>query len=100
MNKVVLIGRLTRDVNTRHLQKEKQVAVARYILAIPRKCKHNNAPDFDFVNCVAYGKSAEFAQKNFFKGVRIAVVGHLQTDSYIEKDGIRVCITEIIVDEQ
>ena len=100
MNKVVLVGRLTRDPEVRYSSGEIQTAVARYMLAVERRFKRNNEPTADFIQCVVFGKSAEFAEKFFRQGMRISVSGRIQTGSYTNKDGVRVYTTEVIVEEQ
>lgn len=100
MNKVILIGRLTKDPDVRYSQGQNQTAIARYSIAVPRRFKRDGEPDCDFINCVSFGKTAEFAQKYFYKGIKIAVVGHIQTGSYADKNGNKVYTTDVIVDEQ
>lgn len=95
MNRVILIGRLTAAPELRHTQKG--TAVASYRLAVDRQQKQDGQPDADFINCVAWGKSAEFADKYLAKGMKIAVEGRIQTGSY-EKDGVKHYTTNIIVD--
>ncbi len=100
MNKVFLMGRLTRDPEVRYSQGENAMAVARYALAVDRKYNRNNdEQSADFINCVAFGRNGEFAEKYLRKGTKIVVVGHIQTGSYTNKDGIRVYTTDVIVDE-
>lgn len=100
MNKVYLIGRPTRDPEVRYSQGENAMAVARYTLAVDRKYNRNNdEQSADFINCVAFGRNGEFAEKYLRKGIKIAVVGHIQTGSYTNKDGIRVYTTDVVVDE-
>lgn len=100
MNKVYLIGRPTRDPEVRYSQGENAMAIARYTLAVDRKYNRNNdEQSADFINCVAFGRNGEFAEKYLRKGIKIAVVGHIQTGSYTNKDGIRVYTTDVVVDE-
>lgn len=99
MNKVVLIGRCTRDPEVRYLQGENATAVARYTLAVDRAFKRDGEQSADFINCVAFGKRGEFAEKYLRKGTKIAVVGRIQTGSYTNKDGQKVYTTDVIVDE-
>ena len=99
MNKVILIGRLTRDPDVRYSQGENQTAVARYTLAVDRKYKHDGEQAADFINCVAFGKNGEFAEKYLHKGIKIAVCGRIQTGSYTNKDGQKVYTTDIVVEE-
>lgn len=100
MNKVVLVGRLTRDPEVRYTQGENQTAIARYTLAVDRRFKRDGEPTADFINCVVFGKSAEFAEKYFRQGLRVAISGRITTGSYTNKDGIKVYTTEVTVEEQ
>lgn len=100
MNKVVLMGRLTRDPEVRYSQGEKAMAIARYTLAVNRRFKRDGESDADFINCVAFGRAGEFAEKYFHQGMRIVVSGRIQTGSYTNKDGVKVYTTEVIIEEQ
>lgn len=100
MNKAILMGRLTRDPQVRYSQGEKSMAVARYTLAVNRIYKNNGEQEADFINCIAFGKAGEFAEKYFRQGTKIAVTGRIQTGSYTNKEGQKVYTTEVIVDEQ
>ena len=100
MNKVILIGRLTRDPEVRYTQGDNAMAIARYSLAVDRRFKRDGEPDADFINCVAFGKSGEFAEKYLKKGTKVAVVGRIQTGSYTNKDGQKVYTTDVVVEEQ
>lgn len=100
MNKVILMGRLTRDPEVRYSQGEKATAIARYSLAVNRIFKRDGEPDADFINCVVFGRSAEFAERYFKQGIRIVVSGRISTGSYVNKDGVKVYTTEVIVEEQ
>lgn len=100
MNKVILMGRLTRDPDIRYSQGENTTAVARYCLAVDRKFKQDGQPTADFINCIAFGKLGEFAEKYLRKGVKIAVTGRIQTGSYTNKDGQKVYTTDVVVEEQ
>ncbi len=100
MNKVILMGRLTADPNLRYGQGEKPTAVARYQLAVNRRFKREGEPEADFLPCVAFGKAAEFANQYFRKGLKIVISGRIRTGSYINRDGIKVYTTDIIVEEQ
>ena len=100
MNKVILVGRLTRDPEVRYTQGENQTAIARYTLAVDRRFKRGGEPTADFINCVVFGKSAEFAEKYFRQGLRVAISGRITTGSYTNKDGIKVYTTEVTVEEQ
>ena len=81
MNKVVLMGRLTRDPDVRYTQGDRPLAVARYTLAVNRRFKRDNEPDADFINCVAFGRAGEFAERYLKKGTKIVVSGRIQTGS-------------------
>ena len=101
MNKVELLGRLTRDPDVRYSKSENPMAVARFTLAVDRRYKKDEKDQSaDFIGCVAFGKSAEFAEKYLRKGIKIAVVGHIQTGSYTGKDGEKKYTMEVVVDEQ
>lgn len=100
MNKVVLVGRLTRDPEVRYSQGDSATAVARYTVAVDRRFKRDGEPTADFIPCVVFGRSAEFAEKYFRQGMRISVSGRIQTGSYTNKDGVRVYTTEVIVEDQ
>ena len=101
MNKVILMGRLTRDPEVRYSQGERSMAIAKYTLAIDRrKTQQNSDPGADFINCVAFDRAGEFAEKYFRQGLRVLISGHLQTGSYTNKDGQKVYTTDIIVDDQ
>lgn len=102
MNKVILMGRLTKDPEVRYSQGETPMAVARYTLAVDRRQarSNNNEQTADFINCVAFGRAGEFAERYFRKGTKIAVTGRIQTGSYTNKDGVRVYTTDIVVEEQ
>ena len=98
MNKVILIGRLARDPEVRYTQDS--VAVGRYTLAVDRKIKQEGQQAADFISCVCFGKSAEFAEKYFRKGMKVAVAGRIQTGSYTNRDGNKVYTTDVIIEEQ
>lgn len=100
MNKVILMGRLTRDPEVRYTQSEQPMAVARYTLAVDRKYKKNGESEADFINCTVFNKSAEFAEKYFKKGTKICICGRLQTRSYKDNENNTKWVTEVIVDEQ
>ena len=99
MNKVILMGRLTRDPEVRYSQGQNASAVAKYSLAVDRKFKQEGQPSADFINCVAFGKQAEFAEKYLRQGTKIAIVGRIQTGSYTNKDGNKVYTTDVVVEE-
>lgn len=98
MNKVILMGRLTRDPDVRYTRE--QTCIARYTLAVDRRIKRENEQAADFINCVVFGKSGEFAEKYFRKGMKIAITGRIQTGSYTNKEGQKVYTTDIVVEEQ
>ena len=100
MNKVILMGRLTKDPEIRYSQAANTTCVARYTLAVDRKFKQEGQPNADFINCIAFGKSGEFAEKYLHKGTKIAVTGRIQTGSYKNKDGNTVYTTDVVVEEQ
>lgn len=101
MNKVILIGRLTRDVETRYTQGNEPMAISRYTLAVDRKFKREGEAEADFINCVAFGKNGEFAEKYFRKGMKVAVSGRIQTGSYQDREtGKTVYTTDIVVEDQ
>ncbi len=101
MNKVVLMGRLTRDPEVRYSQGDSSLAIARFTLAVDRRFKRDgDEQTADFINCVSFGKSAEFAEKYYHKGIKIAVSGRIQTGSYTNKEGAKVYTTEVVVEEQ
>lgn len=101
MNKVILMGRLTRDPEVRYSQGENATAVARYTLAVDRRFNRNNDDQTaDFINCVAFGRSGEFAEKYLHKGTKVAITGRIQTGSYTNKDGVRVYTTDVVVEDQ
>ncbi|MCM1267756.1 MAG: single-stranded DNA-binding protein [Bacteroidales bacterium] len=100
MNKVILMGRLTRDPEVRYSQGENSLAIARYTLAVDRRFNRNNDEQTaDFINCVAFGRTGEFAEKYLHKGTKIAVTGRIQTGSYTNKDGVKVYTTEVVVED-
>ena len=104
MNKVHLIGRLTRDPEVRYSQGQQgqePLAIARYTLAVDRRFKRaGDDQTADFIPCVAFGKYGEFAEKYFRQGTKIAISGRIQTGSYTNKDGVKVYTTEIVIEEQ
>lgn len=99
MNKAILIGRLTRDPEIRYSQGDNPFAIARYSIAVARKYKKDGEPDCDFINCIAFGKNGEFAEKYLHKGTKIAVAGRIQTGSYTNKEGQKVYTTDVIIEE-
>lgn len=100
MNKVILMGRLTRDIEVRYTTGSNPLAIARYTLAVNRRFKRDDEPDADFISCVTFGKAAEFAEKYFRQGTKIVISGRIQTGSYTNRDGQKVYTTEVVVEEQ
>ena len=100
MNKVILMGRLTRDPDVRWTQGPDQKATARYTLAVDRRIRTENGQSADFISCVAFGKSAEFAEKYLRQGMKIVITGRIQTGSYTNREGQKVYTTDVIVEEQ
>ena len=100
MNKVILLGRLTKDPDVRYTQSENMLAIARYTLAVDRRFKKEGQPSADFINCVAFGKSAEFAEKYMTKGRLFGVIGKIQTRNYENEKKEKVYVTEVVVEEQ
>ena len=103
MNKVILMGRLTRNPEVRYTQGERQMAIARYTLAVDRRGRGNagaGEQTADFIQCVAFDRSGEFAEKYFHQGTKIVVTGRLQTGSYTNRDGQKVYTTDVVVEEQ
>ena len=101
MNKVILMGRLTRDPEVRYSQGENSLAIARFTLAVDRRgAKREGEATADFINCVSFGKTAEFAERYFRQGTKIAVSGRIQTGSYTNREGQKVYTTEVVVEEQ
>ena len=100
MNKVILMGRLTRDPEVRYSAGENSMAIARYTIAVDRRFKRDGEATADFIGCVAFGRQAEFAEKYFRQGIRIVVSGRIQTGSYTNRDGNKVYTTDVVVEEQ
>ena len=103
MNKVILMGRLTRDPEVRYSQGERQMAIARYTLAVDRRGgrdANSDAQQADFINCVAFDRAGEFAEKYFHKGMRVLVSGRIQTGSYQNRDGQTVYTTDVVIEDQ
>ncbi len=94
------MGRLTRDPEVRYSQGDNATAIARFTLAVDRRIKRDNEASVDYINCVSFGRSAEFAEKYFHKGTKIVIVGRIQTGSYTNKDGQKVYTTDIVIEEQ
>lgn len=99
MNKIILTGRLTRDPEIRYAQ-QSNTAIARYTLAVDRQVKREGEPQADFLRCVAFGRTAEFAEQYLRKGTKIAVTGRIQTGSYTNSDGQRVYTTDVVIESQ
>ena len=101
MNKVILMGRLTRDPDVRYSQGENSMAIARYSLAVDRRFNRGNDDNnTDFINIVAFGKAGEFAEKYLHKGTKVLVTGRIQTGSYVNKDGQKVYTTDVVAEDQ
>ena len=104
MNKVILCGRLTRDPNITYSQGERQMAIARYTLAVDRRGRRQGTDDgsqtADFIQCVAFDRAAEFAEKYLRQGTKLIVTGHIQTGSYTNREGQRVYTTDVVVEDQ
>jgi single-strand DNA-binding protein len=99
MNKVILMGRLTRDPEVRYTQGDNASAVARFSLAVDRRFKKDGEQTADFINCVAFGKTGEFIEKYGRKGTKFVVEGRIQTGSYTNKDGQKVYTTDVVVEQ-
>ena len=100
MNKVILMGRLTRNPEVRYGAGENSTAVARYTIAVERRFKRDGEQSADFIGCVAFGRNAEFAEKYLRQGTKIVLTGRIQTGSYTNRDGQKVYTTDIVVEEQ
>ena len=101
LNKVILMGRLTRDPDVRYSQGDSPMAIARYTLAVDRRFRRDNDQQTaDFISCVAFGRNGEFAEKYLHQGTKIVAEGRIQTGSYTNKDGNKVYTTEVVVENQ
>lgn len=100
MNKVILMGRLTREPEISFSQNGNNTCIARYTLAVDRRYKQEGGQEADFISCVVFGKGAEFAEKYLHKGTKIAVTGRIETGSYTNKEGVKVYTTTVMVEEQ
>lgn len=100
MNKVVLMGRLTRDPEVRYSAGENATAVGNYTLAVDRRFKRDGEPSADFIRCVCFGRNAEFAEKYLRQGTKIVISGRIQTGSYTNRDGHKIYTTDIVIEEQ
>ena len=100
LNKVILMGRLTRNPEVRYSQGEKATCVAKYTLAVNRRFHREGEQDADFINCVAFGKQGEFAEKYLKQGTKIVISGRIQTGSYTNRDGVKVYTPDVVIEEQ
>lgn len=100
MNKVILMGRLTRDPEVRYSAGENAMAIARYTLAVDRRVRKENEANADFIGCIAFGRNAEFAEKYFRQGMRVVITGRIQTGSYTNREGKKIYTTDIVIEEQ
>ena len=101
MNKVILMGRLTRDPEVRYSQGEQATAIARYTIAVDRRFRRDgDGQTADFIGCVAFGRQGEFAEKYFRKGTTVLITGRIQTGSYTNREGQKVYTTDVVVEEQ
>ena len=100
LNKVILMGRLTRNPEVRYSQGEKATCVAKYTLAVNRRFHREGEQDADFINCVAFGKQGEFAEKYLKQGTKIVISGRIQTGSFTNRDGVKVYTTDVVIEEQ
>lgn len=98
MNKIILMGRLTKDPEVRYSQGNNPMAIARYTLAVERKFKRDGEPNADFINCIAFGKNGEFAEKYLHKGIKILIEGRWQSGNYTNKDGQKVYTNDCVVE--
>lgn len=99
MNKVILMGRLTRPPEVRYSQGESQTAIARFSLAVDRRWKREGEPDADFFNCTAFGRLADFAEKYLNQGTKVIVVGRIQNDNYTNREGQKVYSVQVLLEE-
>lgn len=99
MNKVFLMGRLTRDPEVRYSQGANQTAIANFSLAVDRRWKREGEPDADFFNCTVFGKQAAFVEKYLRQGIKIVISGRIQNNNYTNKEGVKVYAVQILVDE-
>lgn len=100
MNKVILMGRLARDPEVRYTTGQDTLAIARFTLAVERRMKREDQINADFISCVSFGRQAEFAEKYFHQGLKIAITGRIQTGSYKNREGQTIYTTEVVVEEQ
>jgi len=99
MNKVIMMGRLTRDPEVRYSQGASQTAIARFSLAVDRRWKREGEPDADFFNCTVFGRQADFVEKYLKQGIKVVITGRVQNDNYTNKEGQKVYSVQIIVEE-
>lgn len=99
MNKIILIGRLTRDPETRCMKDKKSTTVANFSIAVNRRFKREGEPEADFFNCTAFGKQADFVEKYLKRGIKMVIIGHMQNNNYTNKNGEKVYSVQVIVDE-
>jgi single-strand DNA-binding protein len=99
MNKVILLGHLTKDPEVRYSQAAEPVAIARFTIAVNRRFKREGEPDADFIPCVSFGKQAEFSEKYLKKGMKIAVTGRMQVRTFDDATGQRRWVTEVVVED-
>jgi len=97
MNKIILVGRFTRDPEVKYT--DGGTSISRFTIAVDRRFKQDGGPEADFPNCVAFGKTAEFIEKYFHKGMKIGIIGRIQTGSYTNNDGQKIYITDVVVEE-
>ena len=100
MNKVILMGRRARDPEVRYTTGQDTLAIARFTLAVERRMKREDQINADFISCVSFGRQAEFAEKYFHQGLKIAITGRIQTGSYKNREGQTIYTTEVVVEEQ
>lgn len=100
MNKVILMGRLTRDPEIRYTQNEEKTCIARYTLAVDRRTRQEGQQNADFISCVAFGNAAVFAEKYFRQGTKIVITGRIQTGSYTNREGRKVYTVDVVIEEQ
>ena len=100
MNKVILMGRLTRDPDIRYTQGSQPMAIARYTLAVDRRVGKDNSQSADFIACVAFDRAAEFAEKYLHQGTKVVITGRIQTGSYTNRTGQKVYTTDVVIEEQ
>lgn len=98
MNKVIIIGRICRDIEVRYTTGENPTAIARWTLAVDRRFKRQGEQDADFIGCIAFGKQAEFVEKYFNQGMKMVVDGRIQTGSYTNKDGVKIYTTDVVAE--